>query len=150
MAAKVFLVFLALFLIWFFFNRPGNPLSLLSFKFSNAVVAITFAVLRALLFGAFVYFLFVLFGHVSRISTFSDILTVLTARPSQLGASAFYGEIFGVIVVIYVFFLQAPRNRGAGSSSGMIRGRNVMVDPYLPKRITLGQRIRFFLARLFR
>ena len=150
MTAKIFLVGVGFLFLLYLFNRPLNSISLFAAEISSTALGAVFTLIRAILLGMVVYYFFVFVGHFERISTFSDILTVFVARPSQQGASGFYGVIFGLLLAVRIWFTRNRVNNVQSGQGTRIRGRGFGAQPLQPKRLSFSQRCRNFIIRFTR
>ena len=149
MTAKIFLIVIGFLFLLYLFNRPLNILSQIAADISGTALAVVLTLVRAIFLGMVVYYFFVFVGHFARISTFSDVWTVLFARPSQQGASGFWGVILGLLVALNSWFYRSRMNVQSGQGA-RIRGRGMLSDPHSPKRLSFSQRCRNFLIRFTR
>ena len=76
----------------------------MTFEASNFVVGLLLAIIRAIFFGYICYALIAVYGNFGRIESLEDVLTILKARPSQLGGPGIIGVIVGGFICIFAFF----------------------------------------------
>lgn len=97
MIIRAILVIVGLYLLWFIFRRPDNPLR----QIATGIVGERFAqILRlaiALLLGSGVYFFIVILGNLDRISTIADVLKFFQTPPSKNGLPALLGVGMGAL-----------------------------------------------------
>lgn len=100
---KLFLIVSGLFFFWFFFHPRRSLLGLITFNVANQLYAFLLAVIRALLFGYIVYAMVAVYASFNRIATFSDILTILSSRPSQIGGPGIIGVLLGLLIAVVTY-----------------------------------------------
>jgi hypothetical protein len=118
---KIILVALGLIFLWFFFHREKSHLRLVTFEASNVVVTLALAIIRGLFFGYICYALVAVYGNFGRIETLGDVLTILKARPSQLGGPGVIGVIVGGFICLFALF--GPRR--PAMPSDVLQGRTI-------------------------
>jgi hypothetical protein len=101
---KIIMVASGVFFLWFFFHRRRSLLGLFTFHIASTFASSIVEVVRALLFGYIAYALVAVYGSIGSISTFADVITILSARPSQVGGAGIVGVIFGVLIGAVTFF----------------------------------------------
>jgi hypothetical protein len=143
MLTKIFLIVLGVFLLWYLFHRPESLLRHYIFEASSGPFYFLLAIGRALFFGAIIYYLAIVYGHLDRISSFSDIVEIVIERPSRLGFPALFGVSLGLVVAVFAF--TNPMQQDVRNVP--IRGR-IMLRTWLGnRRMRIIQRIQRFLQR---
>ena len=131
---KIILVALGLIFLWFLFHREKSLLRLVTFEATNLFVVLLLHILRAIFFGYICYALIAVYGSFGRIETLGDVLTILKARPSQVGGPGIIGVIVGGIVCVFAFF--GPRT--PVMPADVLQGRTISDQRGIKRRPRLG------------
>ena len=102
-AVKIILIILGVIFLWWAFHRNESLFAFCTFRIASHALGTTVGIIRGLFFGYVGYALVAVYGSIGRISTFGDVLTILSARPSQVGGPGVIGVIFGIWVAIIAF-----------------------------------------------
>jgi hypothetical protein len=132
------------FLFIAFFRVQGWFIRRVAEVITAQLVIFILRLVMALITGWVIYILIATVGMVDRIRSVEDILTILQARPSQIGGSAMIGLAIGIVFALFTFLHWNPQ-----ANQSVIQGQTVRFET-LTRRTTVVGWVRRLIRRKIR
>lgn len=104
---KLVLILFGLFIAYRFLSNRTTFFGQVLGEGSGIIIGFLARVLRAFMYGWIAYALILIYGNFNRISTWSDVSTLLAARPSEGGGPGIFGVLLGIVFALRAFCVPA-------------------------------------------